>query len=111
MRALPAESWFDRISYDERAHVSLVRVRADAARRHQVRALAQHIGHSLVGDALYGSRRSLEEFFNRRGDEVPGFFLHAETLSFTHPRTKKHLSLAAPLPSMVNAFLKSFRMV
>ena len=52
--------------------------------------------HPLVGDAAYGA-------------QTPGErpFLHALSLSFTHPRTGKELTFSAPLPADFRAALKA----
>ena len=48
-----------------------------------------NIHHPIVGDALYGGS---EKIYNN------GQLLHAYKLTFTHPRTKKVMTLEAPLP-------------
>ncbi len=66
-------------------------------RTHQIRVHFQHLGHPVVGDATYGHRQ------NQRLTEQTGFtaarqLLHAQQLTFLHPRKKKTLTLEAPLP-------------
>jgi tRNA pseudouridine32 synthase/23S rRNA pseudouridine746 synthase len=50
----------------------------------------REIGHAILGDDLYASKE-LQEL-------APRLMLHAETLSFTHPATKKQLTLTANCP-------------
>lgn len=73
---------------------SLVRVTGTSLRRHQVRAHLSSIGHTLIGDTLYGSTRSLTEcagsFLKRAG-----FLLHAAEVSFDNPFTGEHQKLEA----------------
>jgi 23S rRNA pseudouridine1911/1915/1917 synthase len=70
---------------------SLVRCVATTGRRHQVRAHLAAIGHPIVGDELYGGSHGPVGLM--------GFFLHAERLQFSHPRTEVALDLRAALPA------------
>ncbi len=93
--ALSAESEIEVVRELE-GGFSIVRVRANRARRHQVRAHLAHIGHPLVGDSLYGARKSLTSFALKLGLESDeGFLLHAETLTFSHPVTGSAVSLTS----------------
>lgn len=74
---------------------TLVRLRLETGRTHQIRVHMSHIGHPVAGDLLYGT-------------PCPGLIgrhaLHAASLTFTHPVTKKELHIEAPLPrDMVQA--------
>jgi 23S rRNA pseudouridine1911/1915/1917 synthase len=69
--------------------------RLETGRTHQVRVHMATIGHSLVGDPVYGSRNA------RRIGADAGFrrqALHARTLGFQHPVTQEDLSFESPLP-------------
>jgi len=59
-------------------HGSLVEVRADNARRHQIRVHLASIGHPLLGDTLYGGPAP---------EDLDGHLLHAVSLSFVDPAT------------------------
>jgi 23S rRNA-/tRNA-specific pseudouridylate synthase len=102
-RALPAHSSFRRVSYRPELDVSLVRVTAPSARRHQVRAHSAHCGHPLLGDARYGARRSVNEIAPRF-EHAPSFLLHAEMLEFVPPGGKEPLIVHAPLPEYFPTF-------
>jgi 23S rRNA pseudouridine1911/1915/1917 synthase len=69
---------------------SLVEVRPETGRTHQIRVHFAAIGHPVVGDPVYGRRRSAPPGLRRQ-------FLHAQRLAFRHPRTGDRLELEAPL--------------
>lgn len=76
---------------------SLVEVRIFTGVLHQVRAHMAGVGAPLVGDTLYGGR------------EEPGlsrFFLHAQSLGFTHPVTGKAVHVESPVPAELTAVLQ-----
>ncbi len=67
---------------------SLVEVRPETGRTHQIRVHLASMRHAIVGDALYG----------RKGDaSLARQFLHAQKLAFTHPASGERLELEAPL--------------
>jgi 23S rRNA pseudouridine1911/1915/1917 synthase len=79
---------------------SLLRVRIETGRTHQIRVHMAHIGHPVAGDRQYGGRSM---GLLRAGPLTGGFaperqMLHAEKLSFTHPMTGKVCRFYAPLP-------------
>lgn len=80
---------------------SLVRCWPKTGRTHQIRVHMQHLQHPIVGDKLYvGKKRAkLDQLWCKRQ------FLHAHKLTFTHPRTKKSITVAAPLPEDLNSSL------
>ncbi|UCD55033.1 MAG: RluA family pseudouridine synthase [Candidatus Omnitrophota bacterium] len=59
----------------------------ETGRTHQIRVHLAHMGHPVVGDKLYGSSRGM----NRQA-------LHAKTLGFFHPTTKKFMEFDSELP-------------
>lgn len=77
------------------AGASLVKLRLETGRTHQIRVHLRHIGHPLMGDDLYGG--SLE-LIQRQA-------LHSWRLEFTHPVTGEHLQLEAPLPADMTALM------
>jgi 23S rRNA pseudouridine1911/1915/1917 synthase len=68
---------------------TLLRVRLETGRTHQIRAHLLAIGHPVAGDPEYGHA-------HRHGLERQ--FLHAERLAFDHPQSGATLDLRAPLP-------------
>lgn len=86
--------------------LTLLRVAIATGRTHQIRVHLNAIGHPIVGDALYGGvhRRVPGQF--RAVQRLTRPFLHAERLSFTHPRTGERLTFVAPLPADLEEVLR-----
>ncbi|MGA8150297.1 MAG: RluA family pseudouridine synthase [Terriglobales bacterium] len=87
---------------------TLLELRIDTGRTHQIRVHLASLGHPVVGDTLYGAPREI------RGKNQPGIslsrnFLHATALEFHHPRTDERLSFSRPLPQELSEFLKRLR--
>jgi 23S rRNA pseudouridine1911/1915/1917 synthase len=77
---------------------SLLEVHLLTGRKHQIRVQLALIGHPVVGDPLYGTRsRSI----NRPA-------LHAASLSFTHPISKKRLKISAPIADEMKVLVDRF---
>lgn len=81
-----------------------VQCRLETGRTHQIRVHMAHIGHSLVGDPLYGRvtrarRDSLSPQHKERVLSFPRQALHATTLGFVHPTSGEQLSFTSELPS------------
>lgn len=85
---------------------TLVRVRLETGRTHQIRVHAAHLGHPLAGDEKYG-----DETFNRRLRELglKRLFLHAAALRLQHPQTGEPLELGAPLPPELERVLEKLK--
>ena len=77
---------------------TLVELRLETGRTHQIRVHMAHIGHPVVGDRRYGPRRP--------DLGLEGQFLHAAVLGFRHPRTGAYLEFSAPLPRELAAVLE-----
>ncbi|MBI2268492.1 MAG: RluA family pseudouridine synthase [Candidatus Blackburnbacteria bacterium] len=74
--------------------LSLLELYPKTGRTHQIRVHLKHIGHPVVGDILYAGRKTAR----RDREWCPRLFLHAKSLTFTHPVTEKHITIEAPLP-------------
>lgn len=75
---------------------SEVRLILETGRTHQIRVHMSHIGHPVLGDEIYGANRT--PFEKKHAALLTGQALHAETLTFTHPRTGETMTLSAPPP-------------
>ncbi len=88
-------------------HLSLVQCNLETGRTHQIRVHFNHIGHPLFADKLYGNRKIIcgkqDQAFKPLAEKLlqimPRQALHAKSLEFTHPITKKRLSFESELPS------------
>jgi 23S rRNA pseudouridine1911/1915/1917 synthase len=83
---------------------TLVRVRIETGRTHQIRVHLSSIGHPVVGDTLYGAPARMKR---ADGEELKldRNFLHAAELEFAHPMTGEALHLKAELPPELAEFL------
>ncbi|MHA8138610.1 RluA family pseudouridine synthase [Lactobacillaceae bacterium Scapto_B20] len=82
------------------ANYTLVECQLETGRTHQIRVHMKSIGHPLVGDPLYGPRKTIKGH---------GQFLHAQVLGFKHPRTGEQLVFESPIPDIFTQTLKSLR--
>ena len=86
---------------------TLVEVRIETGRTHQIRVHMQSLGHPVVGDTLYGAPHLVPGLTAKQ--QLTRNFLHAARLSFTHPQTNKPMHLEAPIPPELSAFLDHLR--
>lgn len=91
---------------------TLLEVKIDTGRTHQIRVHLSSLGHPVVGDALYGAPREVKAVAVRGkpATEQPiallRNFLHAAALELHHPSTGALLSFARDLPAELQAFLR-----
>jgi len=83
---------------------TLLKVKIETGRTHQIRVHMASLGHPVVGDALYGAPREIRP---RTGPPVSlaRNFLHSAEIAFSHPTTGEVLSLSAPIPGQLQTFL------
>jgi 23S rRNA pseudouridine1911/1915/1917 synthase len=127
MTARPAENARSAVSHYEVIRrfatrfgkFTLVRVRIETGRTHQIRVHMASIGHPVVGDTLYGASSQLTDQVaaqaapsksaRRNADperlRLGRNFLHAARLEFIHPITAKPVQLEAPLPLELESYL------
>lgn len=77
---------------------TLLKIKIDTGRTHQIRVHMAKIGYPVVGDMVYSNGRN--EF------GVEGQMLHAKSLEFSHPITGKKMHLEAPLPEYFTKVLE-----
>jgi len=83
---------------------SLLEIKIDTGRTHQIRVHLASLGHPVVGDALYGAPRELKD---RRGGKLAlaRNFLHSAAIELKHPTTGARLGFSRPLPPGLENFL------
>lgn len=85
---------------------TLLDVKIDTGRTHQIRVHLSSLGHPVVGDALYGAPRELKS--RTEGTlSLSRNFLHAAALELLHPRTGEVLSFTRGLPDELEEFLRT----
>jgi len=87
---------------------TLLNVEIKTGRTHQIRVHLMSINHPVVGDETYnGGRDKTVKVVKVRQAivELNRFFLHAERLNFTHPRTLERMEFYAPLPEELKNLL------
>ena len=85
-------------TYPEK-NVTLVECELFTGRTHQIRVHLKSIGHTIVGDELYGTGLNKELGINRQ-------FLHAYKVKFTHPASKEEVELEIPIFTDMKDFLE-----
>lgn len=73
----------------------------ETGRTHQIRVHMASIGHSVVGDPVYGIKK--EKF------KLAGQLLHAKTIGFVHPRTGEYMEFSSELPAYFTDVVKKLR--
>lgn len=81
---------------------TLIELRLETGRTHQIRVHMDYIGHPLVNDPVYGNRKLFDE---------TGQCLHAKELGFVHPTTGKYMQFDSELPECFTNILKKFEQV
>ena len=85
-------------TYPEK-NVTLVECELFTGRTHQIRVHLKSIGHTIVGDELYGNGLNKDLGINRQ-------FLHAYKVKFTHPASKEEVELEIPIFTDMKDFLE-----
>nr|WP_234405050.1 RluA family pseudouridine synthase [Paenibacillus bouchesdurhonensis] len=79
---------------------TLLELKLETGRTHQIRVHMKFIGHPLVGDPMYG---------RSKGIKFDGQALHAAVLGFVHPATGEYMEFTAPIPADMEDMLHSLR--
>ncbi len=82
-------------------HYSLLSVRLETGRTHQIRVHLSHVGHPLLGDKAYGTlpKSGLSAMVRQAVMDFPRQALHAHRLGFRHPSTGETLVFSCQMPS------------
>jgi tRNA pseudouridine65 synthase len=78
------------------ARYSLVKIKPETGRMHQIRKHFAHLRHYIIGDKKHGDWRHNLMFLEQL--ESPSLLLHAASLTFKQPFTKEKIQITAPLP-------------
>ncbi|MDD3186938.1 MAG: RluA family pseudouridine synthase [Bacilli bacterium] len=79
---------------------TLIEVKLETGRTHQIRVHMNYINHPVVNDPVYGKRKIIDE---------TGQCLHAKELGFINPKTKKYMEFSCELPDCFTNILNQFR--
>ncbi len=102
------EAWTSYRVLEPLRGATLMEALLHTGRTHQIRVHFHHLGHPVVGDATYGSRQN-QRLTELTGYAAPRQMLHAQKLTFLHPRKQKKLTLEAPLPDDFKAALSALK--
>ena len=101
--------WDRAFSKFEKQRYSLVEVRIETGRKHQIRRHLSHIRHPILGDSNYGDNKHNREI-NTAFDN-PGLLLQSDRMSFVCPISQKEISLNLELDSRFQKILPEFRKI
>lgn len=98
-------------------YMTWVECKLETGRTHQIRAHFKHIGHTLFNDERYEGDVVLrgvnlpkyKQFINNVFEILPRHALHAHTLGFVHPVTKKEMYFESPMPNDMAEAVKKWR--
>jgi len=98
-------------------YITMLQCNLETGRTHQIRAHLKFIGHPLFNDSTYGGNRVLKgtvfskykAFVQNCFKIIPRQALHAKTLGFIHPTTKKYVKFDSELPGDFNSVLVKWR--
>ncbi len=88
---------------------TLLDVEIKTGRTHQIRVHMAYINHPVVGDEIYNEGRDntiADSDVKNAIHSMGRFFLHAEKLTFTHPKTGERLTFTAELPTELKNFIE-----
>ena len=79
---------------------TLIELKLETGRTHQIRVHMNYINHPVVNDPVYGKRKLIDN---------TGQCLHAKELGFIHPKTKKYMEFNIELPECFINILNKFK--
>lgn len=81
-------------------NTTLIELNLETGRTHQIRVHMNYIGYPLVNDKVYGHKKTINDY---------GQMLHAKTLGFIHPKTKKYMEFSIEPPKEFMEILNTFK--
>ena len=103
------EAWTSYRVLEPLSGATLAEALLHTGRTHQIRVHFQHIGFPILGDDTYGKRQT-NRVAEEAGYRAPRPMLHSHQLTFTHPRTRKRETFAAPIPQDFQEALAALRL-
>ena len=79
---------------------TLLELKLETGRTHQIRVHMAYIGHPVLGDPLYGPKKVIG---------INGQYLHAKTLGFVHPRTNEYMEFTSELPDFFQEMIEEIK--
>lgn len=80
-------------------NATLIEVKLETGRTHQIRVHMNYIGHPVVNDPIYGNKKIIDD---------SGQCLHAKELGFVHPKTHEYMEFSSELPACFINILNQF---
>ena len=80
-------------------NATLIELKLETGRTHQIRVHMDYIGHPVVNDQVYGKRKLIDD---------TGQCLHAKKLGFVHPKTGKYMEFDSELPDKFINIMSNF---
>ncbi|RLD61190.1 MAG: RNA pseudouridine synthase [Bacteroidetes bacterium] len=98
-------------------YTSFIECQLETGRTHQIRVHMRHIGHTIFSDETYGGNQILKgttftkykQFVSNCFKICPRQALHAKSLGFIHPITKKEMYFESPLPEDMSQLIEKWR--
>jgi 23S rRNA pseudouridine1911/1915/1917 synthase len=81
-------------------NTSLLEIKPETGRTHQIRVHLAYVGHPIIGDETYGRKKA---------GTIARQALHAAEISFIHPTTKKVMHFTSPLPEDIKRLIDKLR--
>ena len=100
-----ARTYYKRLRRYESLPASLLEVRIETGRTHQIRVHMAALGHPVLGDVVYGGKKDVEESIRRSGGRICRQMLHAWRLEWVHPDIGGSVCVEAPLAADMEAVL------
>ncbi len=99
-------------------YVTLIECKLETGRTHQIRVHMEYIGHPIFNDEKYGGDKILKgttftkykQFVTNCFTILPRHALHAKSLGFVHPATKKEMYFESPLPDDMSRAIEKWRL-